>query len=178
MRKYLPIVLGALLISATAAPFVSAQLECEGISGHIAQDGTVDKILIYLSTESDPISIKEVILSIATNEGEYIYLFNPAYFIPQPPSNLFRSSGWPENDDAKKNFGLTVIEDADGSLSQEGLPTLTPDDRCALMLSTCGRLGKVSEKKTIKLAIHYCDHPPRVLEFVVHGRRGGTAQLY
>ncbi|NJE10649.1 flagellin [Thermococcus sp. MAR1] len=130
---------------------VASGLKIDSVIGEVGTSG-IDKMAIYVSPNagSEPIDLSQAKLYVSDGSSSYILEYDSNSFVSK---DTFTGDVFGATFPSGKSFGIIVLQDADGSLTQSN-PTLNAGDIVIITLSANAVFGaEIGNRKTITIEL-------------------------
>ena len=129
---------------------VASGLKIDSVIGHV-NSNKIDLMAIYVSPNagSEEIDLSQARLYLSDGDSSYILGYNSGKFIDD---SAFNGDVFGESFPTNKTFGIIVIQDADGSLS-DTTPTLNAGDIVILTVNTTAVFGGIEPRTEVVIEL-------------------------
>ena len=118
---------------------VATGVEVYNVEGHV-NGSTIDKLAIIIRTRagSNPVDLSTAIMQLSNSTVKCVLSYDSSQFASAPSSSgLFSTNAF---NLAASNFGIIVLEDADGSCTSSS-PVINQGDKVALTVNVTAAFG-------------------------------------
>ena len=122
------------------------------ILGYAADDADISKLVIMVRARagSDGIDLAETYLELSDSSKKVVMNYTSAYYDkPDGQSDIFSASIFPEGANAASQFGILVVEDADGSFVSANAVVMNSGDKAYLCINTTASYSDIQERTSI-----------------------------
>ena len=138
---------------------VSTGIAVYSVEGYAATNSDISKLAIMIRPRAgtDSIDISDCFIEISNTSKKIILNYSTSYFSkPTGLDDIFSAAVFPDDNFAYGNasnrdgsrFGILVLDDADGSVTQNN-PLINRGDKICLCINTTGCFNNIAERSTI-----------------------------
>lgn len=139
---------------------VGTGIEIYSVEGYAASGADISKLIIMVRTRagSEDINLDNTYIELSDTNRKVILNYSTSFYLeaPQGLNDVFSSNTFPDDDFAygspsntdASQFGILIIEDADGS-SSETSPIINRGDKVYLCVNTTGTFNDIAENSDI-----------------------------
>lgn len=138
---------------------VSAGIVVYSVEGYAATNSDISKLAIMIRPRAgtDSIDISDCFVEISNTSKKIILNYSTSYFSkPTGLNDIFSANVFPDDNYAYGNasnrdgsrFGILVLEDADGSVTQNN-PLINRGDKICLCINATGCFNNIAERSTV-----------------------------
>jgi len=153
---------------------VSTGIAVYSIEGFAASNSDISKLAIMIRPRAgtDSIDISDCFIEISNTSKKIILNYSTSYFSkPTGLDDIFSAAVFPDDNFAYGNasnrdgsrFGILVLDDADGSVTQNN-PLINRGDKICLCINATGCFNNIAERSTIWGMVIPVDGSPGVFK--------------
>ena len=133
---------------------VSSGIAIYDILGYAATGSDISKLAVMVRSRagSDGIDLAETYVELANSTIKVILNYSSTYYLkPDGQDDIFGASVFPDTPGSTpaSQFGILVVEDADGSFTGSNGVVLNQGDKVFLCINTTGCFNNISERSDI-----------------------------
>ena len=162
----------AMATGADTTEEVSSGVAVFDILGYAADDEDISKLAIMVRARagSEGIDLAESYIELADSTVKIVLNYTTSYYDkPDGQADIFNTSVFPdEGDNPASQFGILVVEDADGSFVSANAVVMNQGDKAYLCVNATGCFGNIPERTDIWGMIVPELGSPGIISFTTH----------
>ena len=131
---------------------VSSGIAVFDILGYAADDDDISKVAIMVRARagSEGVDLNETYIELSDSSKKVVMNYTSAnYSKPDGQSDMFSADVFPVGSNAASQFGILVVEDADGSFVSANAVVMNSGDKIYLCINTEASYNKLAERTYI-----------------------------